>query len=83
MNDDIFKEYGAQKSIIQAIEELSLACMVNMQEGPIRIVFPKATLNFISLEAAKHDASNQSPCPVVKAFKTHAFPGGKIELVAE
>ena len=82
MNADPFEGYGAQKSIQQAIEELALACMVNMQAGPVRITFPKQTFEFYRAEVTKklHPPSKavEESTKFIQPYST-----GRIEIACE
>jgi hypothetical protein len=82
MNNDPFAEYGAQKSIQEAIEELCTVCLVNSQAGPVRITFPKQTFEFYKAEIMKkihpYDKYLEESTKFIRVFNV-----GRVEIACE
>lgn len=80
-NNNIFDGYGAQKSVIEAIEELAFACMINGIQPPKAIAFDKESLLKLSMSLKpKERNSTERDESIINQIKTS---GGEIKIVEE
>lgn len=85
---DAFKEYGHQKSVQEAIEELAVACMMNGMQPPKKITFDRESFTKFNYQMSRSAVTGPyeaeppvNPNPDDQVFFT--TNAGQIEIVEE